>query len=79
MSGRLGQAPCGHAGRAVIGHYYECLTVGCNGTPADADRDRCRKCGSFDVKPFRSQGLPPDTVACGPCGAIHWPGLDNED
>lgn len=30
--GRLGTAPCGHVGEAVVGHYYACL-AGCD----DAD------------------------------------------
>ena len=34
MSGRIGTAPCGHRGEAIIGQYYRCL-LGCDSRPAD--------------------------------------------
>ena len=54
-NGKVGLAPCGHLGRAVIGQYYQCLVCDVSdGTPKHID-DRitevlCGTCGSDDLK-----------------------------
>lgn len=54
MSGRIGTAPCGHPGEAIIGHYYRCLQ-GCDSATrgeVSLGLKSCPSCGSRNVEPF---------------------------
>lgn len=81
--GRIGVAPCGHPGEAVIGQYYKCLK-GCDDVDFNIeeitlDIPTCRWCGSrnidhdFEVDPmyylFNPGAAIIDTrcIDCGKC------------
>lgn len=71
--GRLGVAPCGHPGEAIVGHYYRCH-VGCDaagsGPPSDGvpelsddiDTGVTCRCGSDDLTCYPSFGVTGGTV-----------------
>lgn len=80
--GKIGSAPCGHRGEAVVGQYYRCLE-GCDragagpesdGVPDEESDDHvteplCLHCGSDDVQiwpGFMVSGK--DLFTCRDCG-----------
>lgn len=54
-NGKIGVAPCGHLGRAVIGNYVQCLVCDVSdGVPERVDERvtavLCGTCGSDDLR-----------------------------
>lgn len=61
--GKLGKAPCGHPGQAVIGQYYRCLS-GCDKAPEQIDFEditieyiRCPWCNSLHVEDYQLDAM----------------------
>lgn len=83
--GKLGTAPCGHPGRAVLGQFYLC-TAGCDAPPkandpvafeqeepTNPDARKCPRCGSLNTAPFWHYFSTGDQYNCLPCGHVfHW-------
>lgn len=79
-NGKIGVAPCGHTGEAIIGTYYKCL-VGCD-KPKEVDfiildLPQCTNCGSYNVDEgfkvdplfyFYNPGSPIVNTRCLSCG-----------
>lgn len=65
--GRIGTAPCGHRGEAVVGQYYRCLE-GCEDNVAGvgAESDGVPE----EIEPERTQPICPH---CGGDEAMLWP------
>lgn len=76
--GKKGQAPCGHSGEAVIGHYYECA-IRCDGKFVAFDLPQCKDCGSFNIDEdfqvdpmfyYYNPGVEVVDTRCNACGKV---------
>ena len=81
-NGKIGIAPCGHQGEAVVGQYYHCLE-GCDDVDFRIEIDtpviveQCPKCQSINTEPYGvdplyylyNPGLAIITCHCINCGA----------
>ena len=75
MTGKRGQAPCGHPGTHVTVNYVSC-DQGCDAVPEHIDpektgkNERCPYCNSHDVATYVDNAFVGHAMHCWGCGRV---------